>query len=312
MIKIIRNNNHLTVIIGSDVLTRNDCTDEAYNELLLHQTEEDWIRNFMSPEFAKKKAEVAVIQEQLSYLPKSKYLVQKAASIYMPHISEVSLPSDLVQRFLQAEQESNQELIDTYINFWTLCSLNPDSRARQNLFWFLNRYGLHIAKSGPFVAYRYVIEVTKDNTASRDYVQFITDTYTYIRYKMKKSPLRYFILKDKETETYSYIAEGKEWDSSVSILLGTLKELYDKLSSDESDVSVSYTDQYTKSFDIRIGKEVRIPREECNSNQDVTCSQGLHVAGRSWLYDNNFGDTIIVVLINPADVIAVPPKHWAA
>lgn len=57
-----------------------------------------------------------------------------------------------------------------------------------------------------------------------------------------------------------------------------------------------------------IGQTVSISREECDPNQDQTCSRGLHVAGMSWLQSNYFGRVSLVVLVNPADVVAVPPQ----
>jgi len=49
-------------------------------------------------------------------------------------------------------------------------------------------------------------------------------------------------------------------------------------------------------------------RDNCDTDQNNTCSRGLHVAGKSWLQSNYFGDTGLRVLINPSDVVAVPPK----
>ena len=51
---------------------------------------------------------------------------------------------------------------------------------------------------------------------------------------------------------------------------------------------------------------VTMKRDACDSVQENTCSSGLHVAGKGWLKRNYFGNNGLVVLVNPADVVAVP------
>lgn len=68
-----------------------------------------------------------------------------------------------------------------------------------------------------------------------------------------------------------------------------------------------YTDAHSRSTQIIIGQPVSIPREECDSNQNASCSRGLHVAGRQWLTEHQFGNTGVICLVNPMHVVAVPP-----
>jgi hypothetical protein len=46
--------------------------------------------------------------------------------------------------------------------FWRLAALNPDTAARDNLFWFLDKYGYTITPEGYFVAYRQVDQTRTD------------------------------------------------------------------------------------------------------------------------------------------------------
>ena len=50
-----------------------------------------------------------------------------------------------------------------------------------------------------------------------------------------------------------------------------------------------------------------MPRKDCDDIQENSCSRGLHVAGASWLEQNYYGVQGMVVLVNPADCVAVPP-----
>ena len=68
-----------------------------------------------------------------------------------------------------------------------------------------------------------------------------------------------------------------------------------------------FTDHHSHTFKIRIGEMVTMDRDKCDTVQENTCSSGLHIGGKGWLKKNYYGDTGLACLINPADVVAVPP-----
>ena len=64
-------------------------------------------------------------------------------------------------------------------------------------------------------------------------------------------------------------------------------------------------DTHSKSMDNSIGKVVEMKREKVDVDRNNACSHGLHVA--SWQYAQSFGGNVLVeVLVDPADVVAVP------
>lgn len=75
----------------------------------------------------------------------------------------------------------------------------------------------------------------------------------------------------------------------------------------------NFTDIHTGQFDNSVGKEVRIPREDVDDDRNRTCSFGLHAC--SWNYLSSFGsgssdeDRVVIVKINPADVVSVPVDY---
>lgn len=69
-----------------------------------------------------------------------------------------------------------------------------------------------------------------------------------------------------------------------------------------------YTDHYSHTFKIKIGEMVTMPREDCDCSSTNECSAGLHVSGTNWLSRNYYGNTGLVVLVNPADCVAVPER----
>ena len=76
---------------------------------------------------------------------------------------------------------------------------------------------------------------------------------------------------------------------------------------DKTEEENVFTDHHSHTFKIRIGEMVTMDRDKCDTIQENTCSSGLHIGGKGWLKKNYYGDTGLACLINPADVVAVPP-----
>lgn len=213
-----------------------DLSTEDISTIIESENDED-VLAIIDKDYLETKKEIDKVNDLVKLIQESNILTFKGECIYWEEVSPLSLPSSLAEAIVKAEQESNDILLETYKNFWTLMSLNPDERCRKNLFWFLNKNGLVISRSGFFVAYR-----------NADF---------------------------KEIDE-----EGKE----------------------------VYTDCHTRTTTIKIGEVVSIPREECDDNQDITCSTGLHLGSKHWLKKDYFGSQGLVCLCNPADVVAVPPR----
>jgi hypothetical protein len=158
-----------------------------------------------------------------------------------------------------------------------------------------------ISSSGLFVAYRNVVLKRQGKILSAKWTKFITDSFTKVRHRLKQDASEYYVGKDEDGKRICTATKSK-----VVKLKGMLSDLYESLSDVET--APVYTDGYTREFTIRVGEPVTMDRDKCDPNQDNTCSRGLHVAGKSWLQSNYFGDTGLRVLINPADVVAVPPQ----
>ena len=44
----------------------------------------------------------------------------------------------------------------------------------------------------------------------------------------------------------------------------------------------------------------------CDADQEHSCSRGLHTGAKGWLKQNYYGKVGLMVLVNPANVVAVP------
>lgn len=261
---------------NGEVYTTDNC-DEALWEFVKNNREnESIVKEKLLPKTDNKGR--ALIER----VKKSSILTLKGNSVYMMHVSEQSIPEDFVVKILDAEDDLDEEAINKYINFWTLVSLNPDSRVRNNLFWFIRKWDMKITESGLIVAYR--------NAVMKTQPEFTVDEAKEIINKYYEE--KYLNHNDPCTIKYEYDY--------------TLQKAYDAVVNGEE--SPVFTDAHSHTTTIKLGHPVSIPREECDSVQEHTCSQGLHCASKGWLKENYFGDVGLMVLVNPAKVVAVPPE----
>lgn len=278
----------------------NECTDKLYNEVCKIKQENTDVVERLQGLFCK-------TFDTYIKVKKSSIITIKDGSAYMPEISALSIPQMLVDKIVEAESNGDTDAITAYKNFWTLLSLNPNSAVRDNLFWFLNKWGMSICKSGLFVAYRNVELKSRGTKFDESLTSFVSCEYFNLKNK-KKNPANYIVtLKDD-----SYILFDTDSQDELIhkdyIIIGNVKTLYDNIISCNSEAGTVYTDNHTRTFEIRLGHIVSMPREDVDENPDNQCSRGLHIGGKDWLEYNYCGNIGIKVLVNPADVCATPRK----
>lgn len=132
---------------------RDGVSENLFKQIVEAKSDED-VYALMCPGYGVRVREYMDAVTLKDDIKNSQLLVLKGESVYWEEVSQLSMPTELVKAVLDAEFKHDEVLIDTYRNFWTLMSLNPDERCRKNLFWFLNKNGLVISRCGFFVAYR--------------------------------------------------------------------------------------------------------------------------------------------------------------
>jgi len=126
---------------------------------------------------------------------------------------------------------------------------------------------------------------------------------------------------------FAFMSEGLPYQPLVSFLsrlmanpsYQSIKELYPFLESKgipiDADgffycykaVREDWMDKYSGTIFNGIGTVVALPRNEVDDNRDAACSRGLHAGNLD--YVSAFagqGDKIVIVKIDPADVVSVP------
>lgn len=68
-------------------------------------------------------------------------------------------------------------------------------------------------------------------------------------------------------------------------------------------VNNDYTDCHTGSFDNSVGKVHKMERRDVDDDRRNTCSNGFHVCTHGY---TKFGSRLMVVAVNPRDVVSVP------
>ena len=116
---------------------RDDVSEELFKQIVDTESDEE-VYALMVPAHAQRVREYMDAVELKDSIKDSQLLVLKGECVYWEEVSQLSMPAELVKAVLNAEFNQDEVKLDTYRNFWTLMSLNPDERCRKKLFWFLN------------------------------------------------------------------------------------------------------------------------------------------------------------------------------
>ena len=175
-IKIIKNGTTVIVILSDgSILQSDNISNEDFANICNPNITEDEIKAIIIPDYNNILKEKQVVNKIITSISNSKLLTMKGEAVYWEEVSMLSMPKELVNAIIEAENNNDSLKIETYKNFWTLMSLNPDEQCRLNLFWFLNKWGLKISRCGFFVAYRNV-DIHKESTEENP---IYTDNFTH-------------------------------------------------------------------------------------------------------------------------------------
>lgn len=218
------------------------------------------------------------------------------------------------------EYHENGYPLEAIINFWKLLMVNPDKRVRNDLFDFITTHDFVLTDKGYMVVYKAVYYKDAENKKDVAFEEFITNKYLHVKKDWKCSPNKYVVYKDLACESgdegYYQItkvetAEGwNEKEKGVEVL-GKLGDLFTAIvnndNKEEGNGNVQYTDMHTRKMAIELGVPVRQARKECDANPRKDCSNGLHVGATTYVERfANSASAILVCLVNPMHVVAVP------
>ena len=294
-----RINNYLTLTLDDGTtLTTNECTNEVFSKIMQHINDRDTLISIFYPDYAES-------QKLRNRILKSNYMTMEGNSIYIKSISELTVPQDFAEKLIDAEEQQDYNKVEAYLNFWTLLSLNPDSRVRNNTFWFINKWDIKLTKSGLIIAYRNADVYSEGSKFNKELTKFVAQKYWEKKQSTTDTPDDYIVI--MSNNDYLLVKEDS-YLSEEDIYIGDLVDLYTMLTTDDSEQTTVFTDHHSGTFRIRLGHIVQMDRSKTDSDQTHTCSSGLHCASKNWLESNYFGTVGMRVLVNPANIVAIPPE----
>ena len=226
--------------------------------------------------------------------------------------------------------------------FWMWCCLNPRAEVADELFRFLKDNSFRITKQGFFVALRNVVtlhggaELVHFVSNSYNKVKAVwkksPDKYEVFLQNGDYKLVHEDDLFEEETLTTTTcpecLGEGgwedndgewikcpncdgsgdvdeytetRTWSINHGQNIGNLTQLYLDLPNRAEN---RFTDDWTKTFDIRVGVPVKMPMEECNWSTQDCAAAGLHFTADQIHYVG-CGDQSMLVLINPMKVVGI-------
>jgi hypothetical protein len=233
-----------------------------------------------------------------------------------------TMPQLLVEKFIEIVDVYNMDPYNDVTDdeeyqalkrFFMWCCLNPRAEVANDLYDFLNTNSFRITKQGFFVALRNVVTLH----GGTELVQFVSNAYNKVKAVWKKSPDKYTVF--LENGAYKLVHEDdltnpcEVWDEETEEYydyeepiyhgerIGGLTELYLDLPNRHEN---RFTDAHTRTFDIRIGRVVNMPPNECNWSTADCAHAGLHFTADHINYVG-CGDQSVLVLINPMKVVGI-------
>jgi len=247
--------------------------------------------------------------------------------------------AEIVSQYPESSEELKTD--ERYLSlkrFFMWCCLNPRAEVADSLYEFLVNNSFRITRQGFFVALRNVVTLHGSN----ELVQFVSEAYTKIKAVWKKKPDDYHVILQPDgtykmmhsDDMFKHSEEDCEYcDGSGHIayddeddlwydtcdecggsgkvkvtkqnfegkVLGSLTELYLDLPNRHDN---RFTDDWTKTFDIRIGRVVSMPMEEANWSTQDCAAAGLHFTSNEINYVG-CGDQSVLMVINPMKVVGI-------
>ena len=234
--------------------------------------------------------------------------------VFLKDVNSISIPSSIVAEFIRIvslmdenrQREYGLEYIskdadlseeyNSLLMFTYKLLLNPMKSSREDCLEYVKKYDIKLTNTGNMIMYRRIVSVDNSN---KDLIDFVSKQYVKVK-SWKKSPKNYEVVEDEKG--LRCVSFGEVHESYK----GNLAELYSKLPELQEN---RYTDDYTRSYDIRIGEVYKIREEDIDVNKHGSCGGALHVADGKVFNYRSFGDTPVAVLVDPRHVYKMDSGH---
>jgi len=243
--------------------------------------------------------------------------------VFLKGVKSIAIPSSIVAEFIRIVSEMNKnrekeygleyiskdadlgEEYNSILMFTYKLLLNPLKESREQLLNFVKKNDVKITSFGNLVLYRACWEAENESDAL---VKFVAKEYLKIK-SWKKSPKSYNVHFGENIGYFLMgLANNEHKGTNDSSFIGNLAELYAKLPEMQSKGKQYYSDHGSKK--IVIGDIYKINDEDVNLDASVCAAGGLHAASYDYDY-SGFGNTNLIVLVNPSKTITVPTYDFS-
>lgn len=305
-----------TIIVtmhDGSVLSKDDVDMNFYDKVHNSTTEKEVLIMFMPKiELATSSKEVEIetpeerqiVIDNFAVLRNNPDFTIVGDKVYLSNIS-LEMPASVIGSFIEVQEklllaksegedtEALEEAYEALKMFWYWTALNPIEDSRRDLLAFVKNRDITITKNGLLQMYRRIVSVGKEDDGLHEAV---STEYAKVK-KWKKSPSAFNIYVTAEGNYVAKTHGQESWEDK-----GNLQELYNELPNMGQN---RYTDNHTRTKDIRIGQIYKEDEDKIDLNNQRDCSNGLHVGSHEFGF-GGFGDTGVLALVNPSKVRSVP------
>ena len=263
------------------------------------------------------KEEIKLVSKFLGVFDNSDDFDVVGEQLYFKGIRSTPIPHIIVARFIEILQQieddkteinlftykSTTELNEEYnsLKMFTLkVLLNPIEESRQDALDYVKQFQIKMTNTGNLIMYRRIVALGNTN---KDLIEFVSSSYVKVK-SWKKSPKNYWVW-SCDDGSFQLVKEDLK-NTGIESNLGNLSDLYLNLADLEEN---RYTDNHTKTYDIRIGATYKINEEDIDINRSGSCGGSLHVADGKIFSYSSFGNTPVCCIVNPMHIYKMDSGH---
>ena len=222
-------------------------------------------------------------------------------NVYLKGFKSINIDPYIVARFIELIKNNKvkSKEYNTLLLFTAKLLANPNEYSREDAMKFIVNNDIKLDSNGNLILYRNIVKL---NSGNKDFVEFISTQYFIIKGR-KKSPKNYIVGYNETKNEYKLFLINNV-DSTYENK-GNLNDLYNELPTLKEN---KYTSWHSKGrYTIKIGSLYKMDEsiEKLETGRFMCCGGNLHAANVNYDY-SGFGDTKVVVLVNPTHIITVP------
>lgn len=314
--------NFLVTVLGKTVLSGIIAPDnlDVFKDAVKNEDELSIKKLFVKPEGVKFKVDYSEFIERLKEWNQP-FLEFKNNRLMYKGIN-LAIPEFLCEKMAEASYEELTPLC----NFWRNLALCPESNVREDLFEYLNNNGFIITNQGLIVSLRRAHKVKNNEQETSKYDAefnaFVTRKYT-ARKLAKKGTKNVYVGLASDYESFELV-----YNIDDAVVQESLYDLYQKTLNITKETPTEQLEYYVANHNVRTNftidgeakfgrveyhllKETRISRQDCDHDSSRHCSNGLHNGTPEYVLENSWlGESILVCLTNPMDVVSVPTDGY--